>query len=550
MRGQPLAFGAFFSMITTMIFRRSGWYIAIIMLMGATAPAQAGTVNVSAADVSNHADASIEGSLQSALNKARVGDKVTLSDDALYVIHSRLDVPSGVILQGNRSELLHQKIVADPAFPADSAMIRMQGGASTSPTIIEDLWVDGAHHAWRIVELAPKGRYTKIKASRLEKTRSQFDTEDGGDYRSPVTGQPYYPLSLIEAQQVAHAEISNNILHFAGISETGKGNGANWSGIGYAIAATQSSALRISDNDIQFTLTGGIDITGSTNVQVVGNSLKWVARNVEWMNDAEGFLPPITAGIYGSHNQKLLFEHTGNALSKLQWAINDNTIAQSGAHGIHVGGNTIEIKNNIISDSAQVGLYAGDWRFDSYLPECTENVLITANKITTSGLYADGPTLWQKPASLPEWDKATFGTDIRIDHHYGNSVRAEQNQADSTYWENSPNRPWVFCGEKYEGLKPLNDVFITKRNEPVELADKLIGNDILKDASQARITHINSTPLTADTPVSLTFAKVELNSKGLPVLVLNPDYTGKFDFTYTLTSGDDTGEAKVYVKVE
>lgn len=524
----------------------------LVALLTAAPFAYAKDIEVTAGDITNHADPMIDGSIQAALNRAAGGDIVLLTEDAPYYIRSRLDIPSGVRLHGQRENMMHQRITVDGSFPPDTAMIRMRGGTPTANTTLQSLWVDGAHEVWRIVDMAPKGRHFTIHASKLEKTRNQFDTPDGGEFRSPISGQPYYPLHIIEAEQVSNVDISNNFLHFAGVSETGKVNGSQWMGVAYAVAASQSKELRIAENDIQFTLTGGIELTASIKAQVLDNVMKWVARNIEWTDADNDFLPPVTAGIYGSHNQKLLLEHVGTSMKPLHWAIKGNNISNSGQHGIHVGGHSIDVRNNTVANSAQVGVYAGDWRFDSYLPECTENVYVLDNIVSASGEYSDMQTLWNKPTSLPEWDKTTFGVDIRIDHHYGNSVRADYNQAQPVYWENSPERPWAFCGDKYEGLKPLDDIFIIRRNQTVpDLGKELMKNDIIQDASKLQITHINDQQLQPGIAIELPHGRVLLPEGSDKIqLQLNVDYTGKFEFTYSIASGSDVGAAKVYVKVE
>jgi len=114
------------------------------------------------------------------------------------------------------------------------------------------------------------------------------------------------------------------------------------------------------NNDIAQTLTGGIDITGSTSVQILDSYIADTGLNREY----DG---PISDGITGYHN---LVDAAEN------YVIQGNRIVNAQNHGIHVSGRWIDIQDNIVSNQQLSGIMVDDWRSPN---EFSENVIISNN---------------------------------------------------------------------------------------------------------------------------------------------------------------------------
>ncbi len=381
----------------------------------------------------DHGDATIIGSLQHYLNRARPGDHVILSRDETYFLKSRLRVHHGVTLRGKHNMgMQSQKLQAANGFPEDFSMVQVQSGTASYMTTLSNLWIDGDHKAWRIVDSVPGGSRMAIFNSKLEKTKNDFTMPDGGPYRSPYLSAHTYQLSVIYFMNNDEVNISGNTIQYAGLNEvSGKMNGMSWLGFADGIKTHGASNLVIRNNNIKNTLTGGIRLSGGRFITVENNRIAWVARNVEWTDYENSFLPPFSDGITGHHNQARLKKYFGSPDLKLHWSITNNRIYHSGNNGIHVGGKRITLSGNKIGHTVRRGVVVGDWRSDIFPPECNRNISIFHNIVRNTGEYLNTNFKWRIPNSLQPFDDTRHGANIYIDH-FDKTVRVSSNTMDDT----------------------------------------------------------------------------------------------------------------------
>jgi Right handed beta helix region len=143
--------------------------------------------------------------------------------------------------------------------------------------------------------------------------------------------------------------------------------------IGTGLRVRGINFLEVKNNVIEHTLGAGIDFTGSTQVTVVGNTIRFTGQNANYsdtMSKADG--------ISGYHAT------LGNVDQLI--VIDNNRISESGNHGVHVSGRGIQVTNNTVEMSRGHGIYVGDWRdTDGGDDNCSYDIVVKNNTVTGVG---------------------------------------------------------------------------------------------------------------------------------------------------------------------
>ena len=241
-------------------------------------------------------------------------------------------------------------------------------------------------HANRVACIGVKAdnkEHIRIEKCTIHKTTNSF-TEN-------VNFRPH----LIFLNKCKNATVTSNILRRAGCEP--KLNATLWNVPAAGIYAPLNRDLRIMWNDIAYTLTAGIDFTGSVGVDVFNNTIQKTAQNKLYkLNSSIKYLGG--DGITAYHNQ--LQENVGY-YQYLDYWITNNKIFNYMHHGIHVSGRDVHIENNTISpekpyedwvscssiEEDQLALYTqyaiilGDQRDNLGAPDCSSMCTIKGNSV-------------------------------------------------------------------------------------------------------------------------------------------------------------------------
>lgn len=287
--------------------------------------------------IADHGDASSANSIAWYFQTYGAGNTYVLTtSNTYYNIGSTLTVPDNAILRGNSNWLV--KIAALDSVD-NMTLVDLGGGSQ-----LYNLYINGARRPNCLVRISGKNSVTVDRCT-------MFDSKN--DYTS---GNPYTMLVFcIDSSDVT---VRNCLLRRAGCNP--KVNPHSWEGLGYGILSRNCRNMVFQNNDIAQTLTGGIDITGSASVQVLGNYIGDTGLNREY----DG---PISDGITGYHNLIGADEN---------FTIMSNSIVNAQNHGIHVSGRWINIQDNIVSNQQLSGIMVDDWRSPN---EYSENVIVSNN---------------------------------------------------------------------------------------------------------------------------------------------------------------------------
>ena len=299
---------------------------------------------------SDHSDPNVVGTIAWYFNTYGAGQEYRLSSSATYSIESTLNLPEGATL--TKTPGSSARIEAGSGC-SNGVMLEMGSGSTVKGWSESDRFeLDGNRQAKHIVE-ALHGSNLTIKYCTLHQTKNDY--LDGEDPR----------LHLIVVKYSDGVLIKGNLLRRAGCEP--KENGTNWAGAGAAIYAPQNKNLQCLENDISYTLTAGIDFTGSFRVNCIGNGIHNTGMNKLYGG-------PSADGITAYHNQL--------GCTNLEWNINDNLICNYYHHGIHVSGKGINIERNTITNGLEHAIRLYD-RYDPH--DCSSDVLISDNYLSTGG---------------------------------------------------------------------------------------------------------------------------------------------------------------------
>lgn len=176
---------------------------------------------------------------------------------------------------------------------------------------------------------------------------------------------------LIYATESSDLEIRDCLLRRAGCESTE----TNFARTSYLIHLIRGNNIDILNNDMAVSASSGIGFVQSTNIVIDGNTINDTGRALQAGYISDG----ITSyhGGQGSLNRVVI--------------IRNNTIMTSRNHGIHVSGYGISITGNTITGSSQTNIFIGDQRSPQ---DCSADVWINNNHFGAQGA---SHSIWRKP---------------------------------------------------------------------------------------------------------------------------------------------------------
>lgn len=300
--------------------------------------------------ISDHSDPDVAGSIAWYFNTYGADQEYRLSSSATYPIESSLTLPEGATL--TKIPGTSARIQAGSGC-ANGIMLEMSSGSVVRGWSTSDRFeLDGNRQAKHIIEALHRTNIV-IRYCTSHKTKNNYAS--GEDPR----------VHLIVVKYSDGVLIQGNLLRRAGCEP--KVNGETWIGQGAAIYAPQNKNLQCLENDVSYTLTAGIDFTGSLKVNCIGNGIHNTGMNKLYGG-------PSSDGITAYHNNVGCVD--------LEWNIADNLIRNYHHHGIHVSGRGINIERNTITNGLEHAIRLYD-RYDSH--DCSRDVLISGNYLSTGG---------------------------------------------------------------------------------------------------------------------------------------------------------------------
>jgi hypothetical protein len=305
----------------------------------------AAEVAVPSANIVDHTDSKTTGSLAWQLARCRVGDKVLLADPGPYVLHEMLSIPPGVSLTGRAQG---DSVLKAGAGLLEGTMIRLNNNS-----VLANLTIDGDHWPCHLVMGSGIASAT-VERCQLRNTLSST--------RHPPTPPAALRCHGLVFHQCANITIRSNTIENIGYPTTVPVVAAG-------IYAEGNRGLHILGNRIRYTLSAGIDFTGSQGAMIADNTIYRNGRNRELGSEATA------DGITAYHN---LADDT-------RFVVVRNTITESGNHGIHVSGRDCRVEENTIYAPAAQGILLGD----QYTPpdDCRGSV-VRSNRVV--GLKSGG----------------------------------------------------------------------------------------------------------------------------------------------------------------
>ena len=322
--------------------------VGFSMIFQITAAATIYTIPVGG--ISDHSDPNVAGSIAWYFNTYGADQEYRLSSSATYPIEDSLTLPEGATL--TKIPGSSARIQAGSGC-AEEVMLNMNSGSTVKGWSASDRFeLDGNRQAKHIIQ-SLHATHIAMRYCTLHKTKNNY--ANGEDPR----------LHLIVVKYSTDVLIKGNLLRRAGCEP--KENGEAWAGQGAAIYAPQNTNLQCLENDISYTLTAGIDFTGTLQVNCIGNGIHNTGMNKLYGG-------PSSDGITAYHNNVGCVD--------LEWNITDNLIRNYYHHGIHVSGRGINIERNCITN----GLEHAIRLYDRYVPhDCSSDVLISDNYLSTGG---------------------------------------------------------------------------------------------------------------------------------------------------------------------
>lgn len=300
---------------------------------------------ISQAGITDHSNAATEKSIAWYFKTYGSGNTYILNtDENTYNLNNTITVPAQSIFRGNTGMV--GKIAASSTAD-NKTLIDL-----TSGTKLINMDINGAKYASILVKVDNKDSIT-IDSCTIYDSKNNY-----------TSGSPYTMLLYFISS-------ANVIVEHCKLLRAGwpKENPTLWSGLGYLILSRSCYDMTFQNNEMSYSITGGIDMTGSSSIKILYNSISYTGLNRE-------FSGSISDGITAYHNWNSRDEN---------FIIKGNKISYAGNHGIHVSGKNIDIQNNTISNQQLSAIMVDDWRsktngggaFDN---EFSENVMIKNNK--------------------------------------------------------------------------------------------------------------------------------------------------------------------------
>ena len=331
--------------------------------------------------ISDHSNASTPYSIAWYFATYGAGNTYILNTpNTYYALNSKLTVPANSIFKGNSTTASEWKLAAGSGLNAGT-MLAMKDSST-----IQSLCLNATRNASIIVN-ANSTKNVTIANCTLFETKNNF-----------TTGTSIY-TSLIMCSSSDGITIQDCLLRRAGSEPILSTVDVK----GYGILAWSIKNATIIRNNIAYTATCGIDITGSSTVFIDTNVISYTGQNRPSLTSGTT-VGPIADAITAYHNWNSLDENL---------TITNNTISYAGNHGIHVSGKVLNIQNNTISNQQLSGIMVDDWRTTSPGNEYSENVIIKNNKCGDPLSW-----VWQPGNSNRKIfvDRVNNGTGITLDY--------------------------------------------------------------------------------------------------------------------------------------
>lgn len=236
-----------------------------------------------------------------------------------------------------------------------------------------NMHIDGAKYSGCLVRVISKNDVT-IDSCTISDSKNNY-----------TSGNPY--TMLIYCISSSNVIVQNCTLRRAGWP---KENPTLWNGLGYLILSRSCSNMTFQNNDLAYSLTGGIDMTGSSSVKILYNTISYTGLN-------RAYSGSISDGITAYHNWNTKDEN---------FTIKGNIISYAGNHGMHVSGKGIDIQMNTISDQQLSGIMVDDWRSIANGGGANDNEY--SEKVTIKNNKCSDPLSW-------EWQPGNSNRKIYVD---------------------------------------------------------------------------------------------------------------------------------------
>lgn len=294
--------------------------------------ASGGVYYISHGSIADHADAAIPGSIANIMSiRGENNTYVLTTSNTYYNLQETLEIPAGATLRGNSNWNI--KLSAGASLDSGT-MIKLNDG-----TTLRNLYINGNYEAQTVVRCSRMSDVT-IKDCTIFKSKNDAMNNDA------------YTILLL-ASSTTNLVVEDCLLRRAGCDP--KVSPDSWTGKGYAILLWNSHKAVIRNNDMALTTTGGIDITGSGEVNILNNRIAYTGLNRDW-----GHTNHFADNITGYHNQS---SHDEDFL------IQGNLLQYSRNHGIHVSGRMITVVSNVVEEPYLSGVMIHDQRVPSEFSE-------------------------------------------------------------------------------------------------------------------------------------------------------------------------------------
>jgi hypothetical protein len=407
-----------------------------------------GTYDIAQGVIADHANAGEVGSIAWYFDQYGPSNTYVLDSAATYSINEMLTIPDGATLTTNAGSI----ISAGTGFRSDQMFL--MGSGST----LSNLDLDGAHVAPSIIYATAATNVT-ITNARIHDTKNNYYSGSGS---CAASGGSQPEPDLVVLNGCGSALISGNTLSDAGYPKV---NATCWGGVARAIYTPANTNVVIENNQISNTLSGGIDLGGSTGAWVSGNSITNTGLNYLY--------PPyqelISDGITDYHNQ--------SGATERQVVIANNTITNYYNQGIHTSGRQILIQGNTVTHGHLAAITVSDWRPSpdvSYDVTIRDNVVqdgsapdpgISVEQYLIGGVAAYGNTEGGAPYATHFVTSTAMGTDFtagvgtaaNADGRLETFVIGDVDRQVYHAWQPSagsgPWTPWVLLGGGGPGIQ-------------------------------------------------------------------------------------------------
>ncbi|HBG28040.1 MAG: hypothetical protein A2Y10_17590 [Planctomycetes bacterium GWF2_41_51] len=321
--------------------------LILLVLLLISADSYAANYYISHGGISDHSNVATNGSIAWYFaNYGSSGNVFYLNSSADYVIGNPITIPAGCTLDTTVGK--NSRIVAGNGND-DEVMIYVNNN-----TAIYDLEIFGNFKARHCICATAKTGIT-IDNVTIHKTKNNY-----------TSGDPHpHLIYLTDCETIW---ITNCLLRRAGCNP--KVNSTSWNGEADLIRAAGSYGLNVRYNDMAYALCAGVNMGQSNQSSVIGNIITDVGQNFLYDPDFH-----CSDGVTAYHNL------SADGGTGGPYTIRDNTIDDSGNHGIHVSGHDIKIEDNGVTDCDNRSIYVGDYKTPH---ECSYNITVTGNYVTES----------------------------------------------------------------------------------------------------------------------------------------------------------------------